>query len=912
MRPKPAPQQIERYGALWPPSTNDLSIELGAISNGGSWKGKTGQQCGLGLFEHFMNARKLIWPNRYRHRWTDLMYKNFIENDVTILMGSASSQKTSSAVEFCLLNYWCRPENTLVILSTINMEKMDIGVWAELKLLWEQGRQQHPWLAGNIVEYKRAITTDNIEEGVRHFTRGCISRPCYVGGKFVGLGVLAGVKQDYIFYVADECFPGGTMVDTPLGSRPIDEIAVGDLVLSATGCHRVTGIGNRIAASLVRIITKDGREVICTPDHPFFTQYGWEKACDLNEKHYMLSAYETMSVLQRRIRSPHETFLQRVLRLEMGPQQARDESILLGCVEEGSCEESEMAGTASQTHERKQSDAQCRDSSESNREYQSSRNLSESPRRKRYRTIESGMAAYAYVSRGNLELCHPYGYEERKWISSVLQNGFSISKPEIGHRSRWPMPHELGQSKTEGYEEISVPRGAWVDRVEVLKQNDPRFSESGPNSGRCRVYNLQVESHPSYSVNGFVVHNCQFMAPAFSGSWPHLFANGHTKIIAAGNPKHDPEDELGKTAEPKNGWNSMPEPQKTEVWDTKFMGAKCINLVGTDSPNFDVPEGQKEPYPKLISRQFANRIEHDYGKDSFEYYKLIKGVMRIAFAESRVITRQLCREHRALEQVKWKNDKRTKVYGLDPSYGGEDRCVGMPLEFGEDVDGILVLKVWPYIVYRLDISKDTPIEYQIAEETKKQLDIHEIDARNCFYDAGGKGTLGSGFSAIFGSMSPVPVDSGARPTNRPVRQDLFIDEKNGNRRLKRCDEHYSKFVSEMWYSVRHMIEANQLRELPEDVMVEGCARIWTYVAGNKISVEPKTDPKKKEDLKRRLGKSPDLFDCLVIGVEGARQRGFTIARLGKAVDGDDDAFEWLAEMRKKHEKMMESKRLSYA
>lgn len=605
---------ISRYGALFPADSDDLGIELSCIAQGGHWTGREGQPCGLGLFEHFMNARKLIWPNRYRHRWTDLMYENFIENDVSILAGSASSQKTSHSVEFCLINYWARPDDTLVILSTTNMDKMDVGVWAELKMLWRQGRDRWEWLAGNVIDYKRAIATDDIEVTERDFRKGCICRPCYHSGRYVGLGVLAGIKQKHIFYVADEL---------------------------------------------------------------------------------------------------------------------------------------------------------------------------------------------------------------------------------------------------------------------------------------------------------------QFMASAFSASWPHLFSNGQVKIIGCGNFKHDPGDELSKTSEPDKGWNSMPEPQKTEVWSTRFMGGKCVNLVGTDSPNFDVPETQPEPYPGLIGRKFARRIEHDHGVNSFEWYQLVKGVMRIAFAESRVITRQLCREHRALELVKWKNEKRTKVYGLDPSYGGGDRCVGMPLEFGLDVDDTLILKLWPYEVYRLDASKDTPIEYQIAEECKKQLDLKGIEPRNCFYDAGGKGTLGNAFSSIFGGMCPVAVDSGARPTTRPVRQDLFIDDKNGNRRLKRCDEHYSKFVSEMWYSVRYVIEANQLRELTEDVMEEGCARIWYPVAGNKIEVEPKVsstskDQKKREDLKRRLnGKSPDLFDALVIGCEGARQRGFQIARLGKVTDGEDDAFNWLAEKRRAHEKLMEGKRLAH-
>jgi hypothetical protein len=117
-------------------------------------------------------------------------------------------------------------------------------------------------------------------------------------------------------------------------------------------------------------------------------------------------------------------------------------------------------------------------------------------------------------------------------------------------------------------------------------------------------------------------------------------------------------------------------------------------------------------------------------------------------------------------------------------------------------------------------------------------------------------------------------------------------------RPKLCSEHYSKFVSEMWFSCRYAIEANQVRELPSSVMAEGCARKYEVVAGNKYQVEPKSDPKKKEDLRRRLGKSPDLFDAFAIGVEGARQRGFVIASLGPATT-IDEADDWYNEEAKR-------------
>jgi hypothetical protein len=585
--------KFEKYGAMWDAGYKSLplKIELEAIRLGGKWRNSAGKECGIGTFEHMMNARKLLWPKRYRHRWTDLIYQNIIDNDVTILMGAASTGKTATGTEYAVIRYFSSPRNTLCILSTITMDKLDIGVYASLLELWSDARKIHPWLPGHSVAYKKAITTDDIDEDeVRLFTRGIICRPARIGSRFVGLGALAGVKQENIIYLTDEL----------------------------------------------------------------------------------------------------------------------------------------------------------------------------------------------------------------------------------------------------------------------------QFMES------------------------------------FSKVWPHLFSNGNVKIIGSGNPKHDPEDELSIAAEPKEGWAAMPEPEKTTVWETKFMRAKCVNLVGTDSPNFDVPDGQPEPYKRLIGRSFVSRIAHDSGRDSFEFYQLCKGVMKVAFAKDRVISRQLCREHGALDGVTWVDATQFKGYAIDPSYGGDDRCVGMPWKLGMDVNGLQVLHLGAYKIFKINLQLTAEVESQIAQELERELEIYDINPEDVFYDANGKGTIGGAFAEKFGKRVPVPVDSGDRPSRRPVRNDLKITEENGNIRLKRCDEHYSKFVSEMWFSARYAIMANQLKGLSEEAMAEGCARIYTKVAGNRIEVEPKNDPKNKDNLKRRLGKSPDLFDCVAIAVEGARQRGFSIAELGQEVSSskrEEDFFD---------------------
>jgi hypothetical protein len=361
---------------------------------------------------------------------------------------------------------------------------------------------------------------------------------------------------------------------------------------------------------------------------------------------------------------------------------------------------------------------------------------------------------------------------------------------------------------------------------------------------------------------------------------------------------------LGVAAEPKNGWNSLPEPDKTTVWETKYHGGHCVNLVGTDSPNFDVPEGQPEPYPGLIGRKFVNRVIHDSGPDSPDFYRLVKGVMKFSLAHSRVITRQLCIDHHAHDKAQWKDTKRTKIYAVDPAYGGGDRCVSGYVEFGEALDGGIILRVNPPKVIQINLKLLTSPEDQIAEAVFADLERLSISPNNSFYDAFGKGTMGFAFARKFGATSPVPVESGGRPSRRPVRQDLRIfDEARRELRHKRCDEHYSKKITELWFSTRYAIEANQMRELPEDVMQEGCAREYRMVGGNLIEVES------KDEMRERMSRSPDLYDWLAIAVEGARQRGFTIASLGP-VDEDAESENWLSEMADKHFRLVKSKMLA--
>jgi hypothetical protein len=316
--------------------------------------------------------------------------------------------------------------------------------------------------------------------------------------------------------------------------------------------------------------------------------------------------------------------------------------------------------------------------------------------------------------------------------------------------------------------------------------------------------------------------------------------------------------------------------------------------VGTDSPNFDYPKHKPAKYPYMINWRKINAVIDFWGEDSIQYYSQCKGVMRFGMVGKRVITSSMCQQHKAHDEAIWRGTPTIKLYALDPSYGGDDRCVGGIVEFGEAPDEKQILKVYPPEVIPVKPGISEKPEMQIANHAMQRMSMAGITPDRAFYDASGKGTLGESFARVFGTQPPVAVWSGGKPTQRAVRHDLFIlDERTRGKRLKRCDEHYSKFVTEMWFSVRNVIECDQMRDLPIDVMMEGCLREYGTATGNRIELES------KDDTRERMGKSPDLFDWLAIAVEGARQLGFHIKSFDAELiendtyDGKDEAEEEL-------------------
>ncbi len=424
-----------------------------------------------------------------------------------------------------------------------------------------------------------------------------------------------------------------------------------------------------------------------------------------------------------------------------------------------------------------------------------------------------------------------------------------------------------------------------------------------------------------------VADELQLLPPAFVMAISNLDKNPDLKVLGLGNPK-ETTDALGVFGEPATdlgGWDGgIDQTPKTKVWRTKRPGGVCVQLVGSDSPNLDGTLGCP-----LITQAAIDRDIAQYGKDSLQFTMMNQGMMPRGQGSRRVITKQLCLRNGAMDEPDWLNSSHTKIAFLDAAYRGVggDRCIFGTLDFGPEarpldassasfVPNILsqsLPSTGESVVMSLNDTELVPVNVKIDVEVEDQIVAYVmsrcvsmgIPPENFFYDSGMRTSLVTAFARVWSPLTN-PIDCGGSPTDRPVTDNLYVtDKSSGKSRLKRCNEHYSKFVTELWFSVRYVIEAGQFRNMKESVMQEGCQREWTMVSGNRIEVEP------KDKMKLKTGRSPDLFDALAVGVEGARQRGFHIRNMARVDDDNEEDHSWRRKLKEGARKMWQHGSLNH-
>jgi len=391
------------------------------------------------------------------------------------------------------------------------------------------------------------------------------------------------------------------------------------------------------------------------------------------------------------------------------------------------------------------------------------------------------------------------------------------------------------------------------------------------------------------------------------------------KLVGLGNP-NETTNAHGFLCEPSlelGGWESgIDQTPSTKTWQTRFPNGVALQLPGSDCPNMKAPEGEEPPFPFLITREQLADDAKIWGLDDWHYKMMDEGMMPRGQGSRRVLTRQSCIKFGAFKGPKWRDSRRTRIAFLDAAYRGVggDRCVFGELQFGPEAESnpdILtsalvfqdnkgdrlrqILALIDLMVIPISAEKGAePPEDQIVKFVMDQCRARSISPENFFFDAGMRTSLVTAFSRVWTPMVN-SIDCGGKPSDHLVSMEI----------QKPCKDYYSKFITELWFSVRLVVESGQFRGMTESACTEFCQREWKLVAGNKIEVET------KEEMKEKTGRSPDEADSIAIGVHGAKLRGFVIARSRPEKDPDRGP-DWRDKIKDRAKKLWNSGNLNYA
>ena len=322
--------------------------------------------------------------------------------------------------------------------------------------------------------------------------------------------------------VIDECFAAGTLVDTPSGAKRIEHFKIGDVVTSAAGDDLVWDVHRREVPYAVVVSFRE-QAIICSPNHPWFTQRGWVGAQDLEPGDSLVSTAEAVRMVRGAVREEPEAeprkveILRNVLLSEMADERSSPsgEASYPGNSVPSGCEPERMvafriAGSdpGDRTNPEPETDEPAGSSSESLPPIERDR-----PRTFRawgqwegddIAAIDADGCVGRAVAGGVLCVVGPTDSR----LSDELQARLSERRSQSRYRSGWSIP-SLPQEA--GREEGRQARFARVDGVEVLEPGDHRLDRIRDADGVLRFYDLGVVGHPSFSVAGRLVHNSSIL-----------------------------------------------------------------------------------------------------------------------------------------------------------------------------------------------------------------------------------------------------------------------------------------------------------------------------------------------------------------------------------------------------------------
>jgi hypothetical protein len=335
-------------------------------------------------------------------------------------------------------------------------------------------------------------------------------------------------------------------------------------------------------------------------------------------------------------------------------------------------------------------------------------------------------------------------------------------------------------------------------------------------------------------------------------------------VVGAGNPSSifDPH---GKFCEPIKGWMSVDE--ETPNWKIKVAGIEGLALrfdSEKDNPNqqsFDKGKGLRYPFlPKPNDVAIAKK---ELGDLNPQFWRKFRGFWSPADADDcTIVSDVLLARHGALDKPIWDGTPKD-IAGIDPSYTeGGDRFVFTHMKWGKLISGKWAIALEKQYVLNRRAGSQEDFQYEMIQQ------IHDLSiklgipnqwmgvdasAGGIFWSIGERELLRGWHAVSFaGAASDLPVSA----------QYAMRNEVTGKPQVGK--ELFHNMSSELCFVSRYFLECEQLKGVTPDLAWEMTQRKYVRRT-RKIIIESKTD------MKKRIGKSPDLFDSFSVGLFVARK-----------------------------------------
>lgn len=356
-----------------------------------------------------------------------------------------------------------------------------------------------------------------------------------------------------------------------------------------------------------------------------------------------------------------------------------------------------------------------------------------------------------------------------------------------------------------------------------------------------------------------------------SAAFSNLATNPFFQLIALGNFKST-LDAFGTFCEPTAGWQSIN--VESQEWETRR--GKCVRLDGLKSPNVTLGF---DKWPIYGLKQLDEH--HKLGENTALFWRMCRSFMAPIGIAEYIYTEAELMKGGAFGTVEWSGSPIVRLAALDPAFTNDgDRVMLAIGSLSTTSSGKRVLRLDRLVQLREDVTRDEPMDFQIAHRFREECEREGVDPENAAFDATGAGISFGSVVEHEWDRRVMPIRFGGAASDWPMDAT--------GRRLAR--DVYGNRMSELWYQGREYVRAGQIAGITRELARELIARKYTTRKGvdTVIVVEP------KREMKMRTGASPDMADAFLMMVELARARhGWVPAGFGRlpmaVVEGEVDS-----------------------